>query len=138
MAGSVADEAAAAGQRSFSAAHARQNAQLVGNQGAARELQQRRMAGQLLGAQAAAIAESGTGFGGSNRLIQEQDAFLAEADALAVRYDTRLKISAYDNEARVLKPTTSPLQKLLGRRGLGQLNHNTWKPGSDFVVKRAW
>lgn len=47
---------------------------------------QRREAKMLLGAQAAAMAQSGTGIAGSNELVMRQSAALAELDALNIRY----------------------------------------------------
>lgn len=140
VAGSVADGQAAQVGASFSQDHARDQAKQVGNQGAAQEIDLRRQNNQLLGAQAAAIAESGTGFTGTNAMIQRQDAALAELDALNTRYQTALKINEYDNAALALAPQPSAMQRLLGKRGLGQLNHNTWKqdPIGKSLTNTAW
>jgi mannitol-specific phosphotransferase system IIBC component len=62
------------------------NARAVGQQASAEEERVRREARQLQGQQRAAIAQSGTGFGGSNADVMRQDMALAELDALNVQY----------------------------------------------------
>lgn len=62
------------------------NARSVAQQASAEEERVRREARQVLGQQRAAIAQSGTGFGGSNADIMRQDMALAELDALNVQY----------------------------------------------------
>lgn len=57
----------------------------------AREEQQRRKGRQLLGAQRAAIAESGVGAVGSALDIAEQSATRAELDSLTIRYEGELE-----------------------------------------------
>lgn len=47
---------------------------------------QRRQARQLLGQQAAAVAQAGTGYGGTTALVMDQSALNAELDALNIRY----------------------------------------------------
>jgi hypothetical protein len=60
-------------------------------QGYADEQTQRRSARQLMGAQAAAIAQAGTGWGGTNAGVIEQSAINAEMDALNIRYGAATK-----------------------------------------------
>ncbi|MCE3290296.1 MAG: hypothetical protein K0R83_2308 [Caulobacter sp.] len=127
VAGGVADGQATAAQRAFSAQVARENARTVGDQSAMRQEAMRRQSDQLLGAQRAAIAESGTGAGGSNGLIATQDATLAELDALTERYEGRLKIAEYDNQAALLSAEqVSGMQQVFGKRGLGRLSIANW------------
>jgi hypothetical protein len=112
VASSVADSQQQAAERTYGWKLADANARQVGNQTAANEAQVRREARQTLGAQSAAIAESGTGFGGSNALIAAQDAALAELDALNIRYGGRLRMAGYDSEGgllRIQKPDNSPI-----------------------------
>ncbi|MDB5472001.1 MAG: hypothetical protein JWR84_3561 [Caulobacter sp.] len=119
VAGSAADGQANAAQRAFSSKAARDNARTVGDQTAMREQALRRESDQLLGAQRAAMAESGTGTGGSNGLIAAQDATLTELDALTERYEGRLKMTELDNQADLLgAEQVSGMQRLLGKRGL--------------------
>lgn len=123
VAGGVADGQATAAQRAFSSRVARENARTVGDQSAMRQEAMRRQSDQMLGAQAAAIAESGTGMGGSNGLIAAQDAALAELDALTERYEGRLKMAEYDNQADLLgAEQVSGMQRVFGKRGLGALS----------------
>lgn len=123
VAGGVADGQATQAERAFSAKVARENARTVGDQSAMRQEAMRRESGQLLGAQRAAIAESGTGSGGSNALIAAQDATLAELDALTERYEGRLKMTEYDNQAALLSAErVSGMQQLFGKRGLGRFS----------------
>ena len=144
VAGGAADGQASAAERGFSAKAARENARMAGDQTALREAALRRQSAQTLGAQAAAIAESGTGSGGSNGLIAAQDAALAELDALTERYEGHVKMLDYDNQARLLgAEQVSGMQRVFGKRGLGRFshynwgNHNMWgAPGSN--QGRGW
>ncbi len=144
VAGGVADGQASRAQRAFSSKAARDNARTVGDQSAMRQEAMRRQSDQLLGAQRAAVAESGTGSGGSNGLIMAQDATLAELDALTERYEGRLKMAELDNQADLLgAEQVGGMQRIFGKRGLGRLshfnwgNHNNWgAPGSN--TGRGW
>lgn len=82
-AGQARSEAAIAG---YHASVAEQNARIAGQQTSAEEERVRRASRQAQGEQRAAIAQSGTGFGGSNADVMRQDAALAELDALNVQY----------------------------------------------------
>ncbi len=127
VAGGAADGQASAAQRGYSALVARENSKMAGAQSAMRQAALRRQTTQTLGAQAAAIAESGTGLEGSNRLIATQDATLAELDALTERYEGRVKMFDYDNQARLLgAEQVSGMQRIFGKRGLGRLSHYNW------------
>ncbi|WGM40807.1 hypothetical protein [Caulobacter sp. NIBR1757] len=123
VAGGVADGQASEAERAYSAKVARENAKTVGEQSTMRQEAMRRESDQLLGAQRAAIAESGTGTGGSNALVAAQDAALAELDALTERYEGRLKMAEYDNQAALLSAErVSGMQQLFGKRGLGRFS----------------
>jgi hypothetical protein len=123
VAGGAADGQASAAQRSFTGQVARENARTIGDQSALREAAQRRDSAQMLGAQRAAIAESGTGTGGSNALIAAQDAALAELDALTERYEGRLRMTELDRQADLLSgKQIGGVQRIFGKRGLGQFS----------------
>lgn len=64
----------------------RQQAKLATQQAYADEEAHRREARAFMGAQAAAMAQAGTGIEGSNELLVQQSAALAELDALNIRY----------------------------------------------------
>ena len=76
-----------------------QNATTTSAQAGLREEQMRREARQVQGAQRAAVAESGTGFVGSNLDVLEQDAVTASLDALNTRYEGQLQSTGYRNDA---------------------------------------
>lgn len=69
------------------AAIAEQNAQSAREQANVREEAQRRRFNALEGEALAGIAQSGTGFDGSNLAIIEQNAINNELDALTIRYE---------------------------------------------------
>lgn len=69
-------------------------------QGSAAEEQSRRESRQAIGAQSAAIAESGTGFGGSNAAIARQSLTNAEMDALNIRYGAALEATGHANQSQ--------------------------------------
>src|SRR5688572_1633269 len=81
----------------------KQQARTARAQGYADEESQRRYAKAFAGEQAAALAQSGTGTGGSNALLIEQDAVNAELDALNIRYRSNLRGMALDSDARAAK-----------------------------------
>jgi hypothetical protein len=70
----------------YNATMARNNAQMASEQANAAEEQQRRKFGALQGQAIAGIAQSGTGFDGSNADILKQNAIANELDALTIRY----------------------------------------------------
>lgn len=70
----------------FNATMARNNAQMASEQANAAEEQQRRKFDALQGQAIAGIAQSGTGFDGSNADILKQNAISNELDALTIRY----------------------------------------------------
>jgi hypothetical protein len=98
-AGSLVSANAAAGQYESEAAAARVNARMAGQQANQREEQIRRENRMQMGEQAAAIAQSGTGPGGSNALIVEQSATNAELDALNTRYEGQVRRTSFLNQA---------------------------------------
>jgi len=80
---------------------ARANAEISGRQYSAKEEEIRRNARRALGAQRAAIAESGTGFGGSNLDVMRSSTANTELDALNVRYAGALERAGLLNKAAV-------------------------------------
>jgi hypothetical protein len=83
----------------YNAALAEQNAAVQRQQAGAREEAQRREAGQVLGAQRAAFAQSGGGMGGSAADVMQQSATNAELDALTLRYEGELRARGLEAEA---------------------------------------
>lgn len=110
----VGQQTAQAGAAAYNRDLAYQNADTVSVQANLREEQMRREARQVQGAQRAGVAESGTGFGGSNLDVMRQDATTAALDALNARYEGALQRTSYFNEGqaqdfqrRVLKKAAS-------------------------------
>lgn len=77
---------ATARQQEYNATVSRNNAMAASEQANAAEEQQRRKFGQIQGQAVAGIAQSGTGFDGSNLDILRQNAVANELDALTIRY----------------------------------------------------
>ena len=77
------------------------NAGMALEQADRQEEQSRRESRQALGEQRASIAQSGTGFGGSNADIMAQSATNAEMDALNIRYGGAVEATSYRNEGTV-------------------------------------
>lgn len=75
----------------YRAGIARQAAVTKGQQASAAEEALRREQRQFLGRQRAAVAESGTGFGGSNDDIMRQSMAQAELDALNIQYEGNIE-----------------------------------------------
>jgi hypothetical protein len=75
----------------FSAASLRRKAEISRQGFGQREEQQRRDARILAGKRRAAIAQSGTGFDGSNADVERQSQIFAELDALNIRYQGELE-----------------------------------------------
>jgi len=80
-----------------------EEARIAGEQAVAQGDAQRRQARQFLSMQAAAIGESGTGYGGSNAKLREQSAIEAELEALNIRYGGQLKQQGLRTEAGFAK-----------------------------------
>ena len=91
------------------AALLRQQGKVAQDQAFADEQAQRREARQVLGAQAAATAESGTGMGGSNAILLRQSQIEAELDALNTRYGGQVKRAGLYSEAFNTKRQSSML-----------------------------
>jgi hypothetical protein len=72
-------------------------------QGYADEAMQRRSARQLMGEQAAAMAQAGGGAGGTNAGVIEQSAINAEMDALNIRYGAATRAFNLREEGRAAK-----------------------------------
>lgn len=83
----------------YNAAITRQNADISLQQSAAQQEQQHRNARRLLGEQRAGIAQSGTGFGGSNLDIMDQSETLAELDMLNIAYEGQMRARGYNIQA---------------------------------------
>ena len=114
----AADAGAATGSKHFAAAVTRQNILTNSQQAGIREEQVRRDARQTLGEQAAAVAESGTGFGGSNRDLMEQDSAKAALDALNARYEGKLNRRNQQNSLNALTAEGGGIMGVFGRKGL--------------------
>lgn len=82
---------------------AAQNAAIAGQQSSAEQERVRREARQVLGAQRAAMAESGTAFNGSNVDIARQSTANAELDALNVQYGGEIERTGLLNQAEASK-----------------------------------
>lgn len=120
---------AQANAEGYNARLATQNAETASSQANLREEQMRREARQVQGEQRAAIAEGGTGFGGSNLDIVRQDASLAELDALNARYTGALQRTSYTNEAASHRFAQKSLKKAAGRAKI-----NAWiSTGAEMI-----
>lgn len=75
----------------YNATVARNNAQAANEQANAQEEQQRRRFAALQGQAIAGVAQSGTGFDGSNLDLLKQNAIANELDALTIRYEGQQK-----------------------------------------------
>lgn len=75
----------------YNAAIAEQNGIAANEQSNARQESFWQGARQRLGAMRAGIAQSGTGFGGSNQLLAKQSLLNAEMDAMNIRYAGELE-----------------------------------------------
>lgn len=95
------------------------NAQSASQFANVKEESQRRRFAQLEGAAMAGVAQSGTGFGGTNMAIIEQNAIENELDALTIRYEGQ-------QQAKGLEVTAGNYrsQAELDRMNASQLNAN--------------
>lgn len=106
--GAIAGAKASSDQANAQKAASRYN-QLVGKQQSdaslqaanAREEQQRRVARFASGERQAAIAQSGTGLGGSNADVDRQSEILAELDALNIRYEGATQSTGLLNQSKL-------------------------------------
>ena len=94
------------------------NAGVNDAQTALREGLQRRRAGEVLGEQRAAITQSGFGAGGTMGDIVTQSATNSELDALAIRYEGRVKSDEMRGQATQLSAGAKATKRAAGI-GLG-------------------
>lgn len=80
-----------------------QQAHVAQSQAYADEQTQRRQSNQVLGEQAAAIAQAGGGMGGTSAKVAEQSGISAELDALNIRYGGTMKASGLMAQAQAEK-----------------------------------
>lgn len=90
------------------------NATINDIQTAAREGLQRQRAGQVLGEQRAAIAQSGFGAGGTMGDIVRQSVAGAELDALATRYEGRVRSTEMRGQAAQLRAGAKATKQAAG------------------------
>lgn len=76
-----------------------QQAQTARQQAGAEEEAQRRQNRQFLGTQRAAMGQSGVGFGGTPGMLYDDNAMLAELDALNIRYGGEQQAANLINQA---------------------------------------
>jgi hypothetical protein len=79
----------------------RNNAQVASDQANAQEEAQRRHFAVLQGQAAAGIAQSGTGFDGSNLDVLKQNAIANELDSLTIRYEGDNKSKGLQSQAQL-------------------------------------
>lgn len=75
----------------YNATVAKNNAQVANDQANQKEQLQRRQFNEVQGKAFAGVAQSGTGFGGSNADVLRQNAVNGELDALNIRYQGQLQ-----------------------------------------------
>lgn len=97
------------------------NAAVAGQQASAEIERQRREARQVMGAQAASIAQSGTAFSGSNLDIMRQSAIESELDTLNIQYAGELERRGLMNEA-----------------AMARYNQRNLKRSASQVMKTRW
>lgn len=85
--------------RTYNATIDRQNADASLQASAAEQARQNRSARRVLGEQRASVAQSGTGFGGSNLDILDQSATLAELDMLNIAYEGQMRARGFNLQA---------------------------------------
>ena len=85
---------------SYNAGVDRQEAGVIESQALGQEAITRQTGRETLGRAAAAVAQSGTGTGGSSGRILDQDAVNEELDALTVRYRGQLGAAGYRAQAK--------------------------------------
>ena len=76
-----------------------QQSQVARQQAGAEEEAQRRQNRQFLGTQRAAMGQSGVGFGGTPGMLYDDNAMLAELDALNIRYGGEQQAANLINQA---------------------------------------
>ena len=81
----------------------RNNATMAADQANAQEEQQRRHFRATQGQAVAGVAQSGTGFAGSNADVLQQNAINNELDALTIRYEGQNKAKSFESQANLDK-----------------------------------
>lgn len=124
---------AKAQQDEYNATVARNNAKVAADQANAKEEAQRRHFAVLQGAARAGIAQSGTGFDGSNLDLLKQNEINNELDALTIRYEGQ-------NQVRGLESQASQDMYSAGVNRMNASNAQTagmWNAGSSLLSGAA-
>ena len=90
---------AKAQQDEYNATVERNNAKVAADQANAKEEAQRRHFGALQGQAVAGVAQSGTGFDGSNLDLLKQNSINNELDALTIRYEGQNQVRGLEAQA---------------------------------------
>lgn len=90
-----------AAMNEYNAAVSRNQSASALSESSAAQAAQRRRARELLGEQRAGIAQSGTGFGGTNADLLERSQTLAELDALNLAYEGDLKSKGFLSQSNI-------------------------------------
>lgn len=124
---SASNQAKAASQAdAYNALVAKQKADAARGTANAREDQQRREARFMAGQRRAAIAESGTGLGGSNADIDRQSEIMAELDALNIRYEGATQSTGLLNQSALdAASSRNNAKRAKTAMGMGVLNGAT-------------
>lgn len=85
----------------YNAEVAKRNAEVQAAESASEQSRHRRQVRQVMGEQRAAIAQSGTGFGGSNKDIVDRTATLAELDAMNIAYEGQARYQAAMSQSSI-------------------------------------
>lgn len=85
----------------YNAEVSRQQAQSALQVSTAQQLAQNRRARQIAGAGRAAVAQSGTGFGGSNQDVLDQSGTYAELDQLNLAYEGSMRARGWQSQAEL-------------------------------------
>lgn len=129
-------ESNAAAQRYNAAVSAQQGEQALRVSSAA-QITQRRQQRQALGTQRAAIAQSGTGMGGTNDALLQTSENYAELDLLNIAYDGAVRSKGYvaqsdldEFQSKVYQSQVGPTKRAgylsaLGSMGRGIYGYNT-------------
>lgn len=110
----------------YNATVARNNARIASDQANAKEEAQRRHFAQLQGQAVAGIAQSGTGFDGSNYDLLKQNAVNNELDALTIRYQGQNQSNGLIAQAQLDESNAGVA------RQMGALNASNAITGSYF------
>lgn len=117
----------------YNATVARNNATMVSDQANSKEEAQRRHFAQLQGQAVAGVAQSGTGFEGSNYDLLKQNAVNNELDSLTIRYQGQNQANGLIAQAQLDENNATVARQMGEMNASNAVSGGYWNAGASLM-----